>query len=130
MQNLGDTVISSQTQAAYAISAVLVALWQKYPELGQLFLAHLYKECPYLVPIFLPQREGQSDQEYYGSLGCRFDESGTREELSVYLKRITGFVRLYSAILVTQSRRGETTPHPQSLKEGWNFLTSFLNLGD
>lgn len=109
---------------------MLVALWQRFPELGQLFLAQLYKECPYLLPIFLPQREGQSDREYYSSLGCRYDDQGVREDLSVYMKRITGFTRLYAAIVVTQTRRGETKVHPQGLKEAWNFMASFMNLGE
>ena len=83
-----------------------------------------------MVPIFLPQREGQSDREYYGSLGCRYDEQGVREDVPVYMKRITGFTRLFAAIVVTQTRRGETNAHPQGLREGWNFLASFMNLGE
>lgn len=58
-------MISSNAQAAYPIASVLVALWQKFSDVGKLFLAHLYKECPYLVPYFIPQFEGQSSEEYY-----------------------------------------------------------------
>lgn len=57
-------MISSNAQAAFPIAACLVALWQKFPDLGKLVLFHIYKECPYLVPYFIPQVEGQSNEDY------------------------------------------------------------------
>jgi len=61
----GDSTVSSKPEAAFAIAAVMVALWQEFPCWGQLVLAHFYNECPYLVPFFKPQLEGQSTKDYY-----------------------------------------------------------------
>jgi nucleoporin GLE1 len=58
-------MISGSLKAAFPIAAVLVALWQKFPDLGILFLHYLFKECPYLIPYFLPQLEGQSPEDYF-----------------------------------------------------------------
>jgi hypothetical protein len=52
-------------EIAFAIAAVIEALWADFPDFGQLILGHFYRECPYLVPIFMPQVEGQSNEDYY-----------------------------------------------------------------
>jgi hypothetical protein len=61
----GEHTVSSKPEAAFAIAAVIEALWADFPDLGQLILGHFYRECPYLVPIFMPQVEGQSNEDYY-----------------------------------------------------------------
>ncbi|XP_053684569.1 mRNA export factor Gle1 [Sabethes cyaneus] len=123
-----DTMISSNAPAAFPIAAIIVALWQRYPDFGRFFLAYLHKECPYLVPYFLPQLEGQSHEDYFKSIGYRYSSDGTLEQQDQYLKRMTGLVRLYSAVIVSNPRRGETAPHPHSLECGWRWLCSILNL--
>lgn len=39
-----------------------------------------------------------------------------------------GVARLYSAIWITTSRRGDTTPHPHGLDNGWRWLVNIINL--
>ncbi|XP_067010642.2 mRNA export factor GLE1 [Anabrus simplex] len=123
----GSTVISSKPEAAFAFAAVAVALWTDFPDFGQLLLAHFYKACPYLVPIFLPQLEGQSDQDFYKSLGYLYSENGEVEKQDKFLKRMSGIMRLYAAILITPPRRGQTKPHPHGLKQGWRWIACMLN---
>ncbi|XP_065085520.1 mRNA export factor Gle1 [Ochlerotatus camptorhynchus] len=122
-----DTMISSNASAAFPIAAIIVGLWQKYPEFGKFFLAYLHKECPYLVPYFLPQLEGQSQEDYLKSIGYRFSD-GALEKQDQYLKRMTGLARLYAAVVVSNPRRGETAPHPHSMECGWRWLCNILNL--
>lgn len=122
-----DTMIASNVQAAYPIAACLVALWQKFPDLGKLFLFNMYKECPYLVPYFIPQLEGQNMEDYVKSLGYRYSE-GVIEKQDMYLKRMKGIARLYSAVLISRPRRNETTPNPHNIENGWNWITNLLNL--
>lgn len=62
--NQADTIMTSAAKAEFPLAAVVVALWTKFPEVGQFFMAYLYKDCPYFVPYFLPQVQGQSDEDY------------------------------------------------------------------
>uniref|UniRef100_A0A182JJF9 mRNA export factor GLE1 n=1 Tax=Anopheles atroparvus TaxID=41427 RepID=A0A182JJF9_ANOAO len=124
----GDTSISSNASAAFPIAAIIVALWQQFPEFGRFFLAYLYRECPYLVPYYLPQHEGQSKEEYLKSLGYRFADGGVMENHDQYLKRMAGMARLYAAVCITVPSRDERRPHPHGLEYGWRWLANMLNL--
>lgn len=64
-QNQADSMVSSSPTSAYPIAAVIVAIWQLFPDVGKLFLAYLYTQCPYLVPFFIPQIQGQSNEDYF-----------------------------------------------------------------
>ncbi|XP_050097791.1 mRNA export factor Gle1 [Anopheles aquasalis] len=121
-----DTGISSNASAAFPIAAIVVALWQRFPEFGRFFLAYLHRECPYMVPYYLPQLEGQSQEEFLKTLGYRFVD-GVLEKQDQYLKRMSGLARLYSAVIVTIPRRDDPTPHPHGLEYGWRWLTNILN---
>uniref|UniRef100_A0A336M362 mRNA export factor GLE1 n=1 Tax=Culicoides sonorensis TaxID=179676 RepID=A0A336M362_CULSO len=125
--NQSDTIMSNNAKAEFPIAAILIALWQKFPEVGQFFLAYLYKECPFFVPYFLPKVQGQSDEDYMKSIGYRYT-NGVMEKHDLYLKRMSGIARLYAAIWITGSRRGETAPHPHNLQNGWEWLCEILNL--
>jgi nucleoporin GLE1 len=61
----GEVTVSSKPGAAFAIAAVIEALWEDFSDLGQLILGHSHRECPYLEPVFMPQLEGQSTEDYY-----------------------------------------------------------------
>ncbi|XP_058054348.1 mRNA export factor Gle1 [Anopheles bellator] len=122
-----DTGISSNASAAFPIAAIAVALWQRFPEFGLFFLAYLHRECPYLVPYYLPQFEGQTQEEFLKTLGYRFTD-GTLEKQDQYLKRMSGLARLYAAVIVTVPRRDDANlPHPHGLECGWRWLTNILN---
>lgn len=58
-------MVSSNPKSAFAFAAVIVALWVKFPDFGKLLLANFYRECIYLIPMYLPQAEGQTNQDYY-----------------------------------------------------------------
>ncbi|XP_034239370.1 nucleoporin GLE1 [Thrips palmi] len=125
----GASTVSSKPEAAFAIAAVVVSLWQEFPDWGQLLLAHFHHECPYLVPVFWPQLEGQSNKDYYLSLGYTYNEDGEVEKQDKFLKRMSGIMRLYAAILITRLPRDkQTLPHPHDLGNGWRWLTALLNL--
>lgn len=63
-QSQGDSLISSNAQAAFPIASIIVSIWKNIPEFGLLFLAYTFKESPYLVPYYLPQQKGQSNEDY------------------------------------------------------------------
>lgn len=55
---------SCNPQSTFPIAAVIVSIWQLFPDFGKLFLAYLYKECPFLVPYYIPYVNGQSEEDY------------------------------------------------------------------
>uniref|UniRef100_A0A182PKA1 mRNA export factor GLE1 n=1 Tax=Anopheles epiroticus TaxID=199890 RepID=A0A182PKA1_9DIPT len=122
-----DTSISSNASAAFPVAAIAVALWQRFPDFGRFFLAYLHRECPYLVPYYLPQHEGQSQEDFLKTLGYRFADGGVLEKQDQYLKRMSGLARLYAAVIVTVPRKDDPTPHPHGLEFGWRWLTNILN---
>uniref|UniRef100_A0A1B6HBG1 mRNA export factor GLE1 n=1 Tax=Homalodisca liturata TaxID=320908 RepID=A0A1B6HBG1_9HEMI len=127
----GEHVVSSKPEAAFAIAAVIVALWVDFPHFGELLLAHFHRECPYLIPVFIPQVEGQSNEDYYKMLGYQYSDDGKVESQDKFLRRMSGIMRLYAAILVTplkQSHAQEGKKHPLSMQEAWRWLAATLNM--
>lgn len=103
--NQGETAISSNPQAAFPVASVVVSLWKLIPDFGKLFLAYIYKESPFLVPL-----RGKSVEEYND------------------LKRQAGITRLYAAVMITNGRRAEGPEHPYGLEHAWRWLVDFSSL--
>lgn len=114
---------------AFPVAMIIVALWNEHADFGEMVLAHLHEACPFTVPIFLPQQEDQSDEDYYKFLGCKYSEDGTVEQQDKFLKRMSGFVRLYASITITPQRRNITKPHPHGLEHAWRWFAAVLNIG-
>nr|CAG4649368.1 EOG090X0755 [Scapholeberis mucronata]SVE93649.1 EOG090X0755 [Scapholeberis mucronata] len=121
----GEDLVSINPKAAFPIAAVIVELWIEFPAVGRLILANFYKRCPYLVPYYLLQKEDQSKEEYLKSLGYRYT-NGQVEQQTAFLKRLSGIVRLYAAVIITLPRR--QLPHPHGIDQAWRYLASLLNM--
>lgn len=122
----GDLLISSNPEAAFNYAAVLVALWNDFPDFGKLVLAHFYEVCPYLVPWYVPRTADQTTEEYYKNQGYKYTD-GVPEKQDKFLKRMTGIMRLYSAIFITKPKRGQNQ-NPHGMAEAWRWIGSILNL--
>lgn len=101
-------------------------MWQKFPDFGKIFIAKLFKECPFLVPHKPPKFNGQSDVEFLTSWGYRVTNSHF-EEYVHYQARTSKFAALMATIWITHSRRDEQTPHPFGIAIGWKYLATILN---
>lgn len=123
----GDLLVSSSTEAAYPLAAVTVALWSQFPQFGRLVEANFHRYCPYLVPMYLPQKEGQTTQEFYLSRGYTYTD-GVVEKQDKFLKRMSGIFRLRCAIWIAPMPKFINLPNPNGLRYGWQWLASFLNL--
>lgn len=121
----GEDQVNVNPKAAFPIAAIITELWLEFPAFGRLLLAHFYKQCPYLVPYYVPQQEGQSDEDYYRSLGYKYT-NGRVEQQPAYLKRMSGVVRLYAAVMTSTPRRNQ--PHPYGLDQAWRYLAALVNL--
>lgn len=123
----GDLMISSNLEAAFCYASVIISLWNEFPDFGKLLLANFYKQCPYLIPFYPPRTVDQSDEEYYVSLGYLY-VNGVVETQDKFLKRMTGIMRLYSSIIVSNPKRDQNQQNPHGIMEGWRWLAAFLNL--
>ncbi|XP_037076524.1 LOW QUALITY PROTEIN: nucleoporin GLE1-like [Pollicipes pollicipes] len=124
----GEDVVSSKPEAAFALAAVLCALTLEFPELAELTLAHCQARCPYLVPMYPPQLDGDSDEAYYRKLGYDYVD-GVVERQDKFLKRMSGVARLYAAVLTARPPRAAAPPRaPLGLRLAWRWLASLVNL--
>lgn len=108
------------------MAALTVVLWQKFPDFGQVLMAKLFVECPFLVP-FVPQKlSGQSDDDFLNSWGYRVKD-GIRETPSEYQLRTTRFAGFLAAIWITQPKHDEQSPHPLGIDNCWTFFVNVVN---
>ncbi|XP_071479227.1 mRNA export factor GLE1-like [Diadema antillarum] len=122
----GDEQISSNHEFAFPFAAIILALWQEIPDFGDLVLYHFYQRCPFLLPYHIPKKEEQSLEDYYKCLGYTYDSDGQIEKQDKYLKRMSGYTRLFAAVIVSPPVRGKA--HPHGLDRGWMFLSRVMNL--
>ncbi|XP_070760483.1 mRNA export factor GLE1 [Enoplosus armatus] len=124
----GEEEVASHHEAAFPIAVVASGVWELHPQVGEFILAHLHKKCPYAVPHYPPMKEGTPVEEYQRILGYRVDDSGVEGQDS-FLKRMSGMIRLYAAIIQLRwpygSKQGAA---PHGLNHGWRWLAQMLNM--
>ncbi|CAB4021932.1 nucleoporin GLE1-like [Paramuricea clavata] len=121
----GAQQVSSNPQSAFLYAAVIVGIWTAFPDVGKLILAHFHRSYPYLVPYYIPQVEGQSNNDYHKALGYSVNNDKIEDE-NHFLKKFSGTVQLYAAVV---SSKGAATPdHPHGIDKGWTWLARTLNL--
>uniref|UniRef100_A0A8C4EYH2 mRNA export factor GLE1 n=1 Tax=Dicentrarchus labrax TaxID=13489 RepID=A0A8C4EYH2_DICLA len=124
----GEEEVASHHEAAFPIAVVASGVWELHPRVGDFILAHLHKKCPYAVPHYPPMKEGTQVEEYQRILGYRVDDSGVEGQDS-FLKRMSGMIRLYAAIIQLRwpygSKQGAA---PHGLNNGWRWLAQMLNM--
>ncbi|XP_018421001.1 PREDICTED: nucleoporin GLE1 [Nanorana parkeri] len=126
--NQAEEEVASHHESAFPIAMVLSGIWERHPRVGELFLAHLYKKCPYAVPYYPVLEEGVTLVDYQRKLGYIVDGSVV-ERQDNFLKRMSGMIRLYAAILQIRYPFGTVKKHhPHGLNYGWRWLAQMLNM--
>ncbi|XP_019966756.1 mRNA export factor GLE1 [Paralichthys olivaceus] len=124
----GEEEVASHHEAAFPIAVVASGIWELHPQVGDLILAHLHKKCPYAVPHYPPMKDGTTVEEYQKILGYRVEDSGIESQDS-FLKRMSGMIRLYAAVIQLRwpygSKQGSA---PHGLNHGWRWLSQMLNM--
>ncbi|KAK9971114.1 hypothetical protein ABG768_027007 [Culter alburnus] len=124
----GEEEVASNHAAAFPIAAVASGIWELHPKIGDLILAHLHKKCPYAVPHYPQMESGMSVEDYQKILGYRVEDSKVEGQDS-FLKRMSGMIRLYAAIIQMRwPYTGKQGPHPHGLNHGWRWLAQILNM--
>ncbi|KAH7681587.1 GLE1-like protein [Dioscorea alata] len=115
---------ASFDSTAFAWGHVILSVTSQVPAVMDLLIAALHKACIYTVPKHLQPTESPSkSNDYLKIIGYR-EEEGCIESSDSYLKRVESYMKLYAAIIQTQVP-GIQNPH--GLKEGWAWLSRFLN---
>uniref|UniRef100_A0A671X7D5 mRNA export factor GLE1 n=1 Tax=Sparus aurata TaxID=8175 RepID=A0A671X7D5_SPAAU len=124
----GEEEVASHHEAAFPIAVVASGIWELHPRVGEFILAHLHTKCPYAVPHYPPMKEGTTVEDYQRILGYRVHDSGVEGQDS-FLKRMSGMIRLYAAIIQLRwpygSKQGSA---PHGLNHGWRWLAQMLNM--
>ncbi|XP_056680192.1 mRNA export factor GLE1-like [Monodelphis domestica] len=124
----GEEEVASHHEAAFPIAAVASGIWELHPRVGELILAHLHKKCPYSVPFYPAFQEGMASEEYQKLLGYQVKDSKVEQQDS-FLKRMSGMIRLYAAIIQLRWPYAERQgAHPHGLNHGWRWLAQLLNM--
>ena len=126
----GEEVVASKPKNAFVVAALITALWSKHPDFGQVFLAYLYETCPFLIPKSPQRSSNASDAEYFKSLGFYISDTGIIEDKTMFLKRVSGMTRMYSAVAISRlpGQESATRDHPHGLGHIWTLLASIMNL--
>ncbi|XP_041531025.1 nucleoporin GLE1 [Microtus oregoni] len=124
----GEEEVASHHEAAFPIAVVASGIWALHPKVGELILAHLHKKCPYSVPFYPAFKEGMALEDYQRMLGYQVTDSKV-EQQDNFLKRMSGMIRLYAAIIQLQWPYGNRQEaHPHGLNHGWRWLAQILNM--
>lgn len=124
----GEKEVASHHEAAFPIAVVASGIWMLHPKVGDLILAHLHKKCPYSVPFYPAFKEGMALEDYQRMLGYQVTDSKV-EQQDNFLKRMSGMIRLYAAIIQLQWPYGNRQEaHPHGLNHGWRWLAQVLNM--
>lgn len=107
-------------------AALAIALWQKFPDFGEIFKAMLYKECPFLMPFKPPKLNTQSNDDFMASWGFRCTD-GVWEKHVYYEGRTTKFASLLAALWISFPRKGESDISPFDIKHAWMYFVNVLN---
>ncbi|KAM5299676.1 mRNA export factor GLE1 isoform 2-T2 [Ctenodactylus gundi] len=124
----GEEEVASHHEAAFPIAVVASGIWELHPRVGDLILAHLHKKCPYSVPFYPAFKDGMALEDYQRMLGYQVKESKV-EQQDNFLKRMSGMIRLYAAIIQLRWPYGnQQMTHPHGLHHGWRWLAQILNM--
>ncbi|KAL7289651.1 hypothetical protein TKK_0016380 [Trichogramma kaykai] len=124
----GDTTVSVKPELAFPFAAIAIALWNDWPDFGELLIARFHVKSPFFVPVFLSQSSDQSETDYYKLLGCKFNDNGTPEKPDQFWKRLGGVMYMYASIIITKQRKGIDKPHPHGVGNAWRWLAATVNI--
>ncbi|VVC44232.1 GLE1-like [Cinara cedri] len=121
--NIGEQVVSVKTETAFEVASIVTELWQVHQDFGMLLYARFKQKCPCLIPLNAAKVNNETDEEYYKSLGYNYTD-GVVEQQDKYVKRMTGIIRLFAAIIVTETKSGKAL----GIGQAWMIIATTLHL--
>lgn len=62
--------MAAHHEAAFPIAIVASGIWELHPRVGDLFLAHLHKKCPFALPHYPSMTQDTSVEDFQRSGSC------------------------------------------------------------
>lgn len=121
--NIGEQVASVKTETAFEVASIVIELWKIHPDFGMLLYARFKQKCPCLIPYNAAKTNEETNEEYYKSL-CYNYTNGDVEKQDKYVKRMTGIIRLFAAIIVTETKSGKAL----GIGQAWMLIAATVNL--
>ncbi|XP_025201342.1 nucleoporin GLE1-like [Melanaphis sacchari] len=121
--NIGEQVVSVKTETGFEVASIVTELWKIHPDFGILLYARFKQKCPCLIPYNAAKTNEETDEEFYKSL-CYNYINGVVEKQDKYVKRMTGIIRLFAAIIVTESKSGKAL----GIGQAWMLIAATVNL--
>ncbi|XP_025413359.1 nucleoporin GLE1-like isoform X2 [Sipha flava] len=121
--NIGEQVASVKTETAFEVASIVTELWKIHPDFGILLYSRFKQKCPCLIPYNAAKTNEETDEEYYKSL-CYNYTNGVVEKQDKYVKRMTGIIRLFAAIIVTETKSGKVL----GIGQAWMLIAATVNL--
>ncbi|XP_022173587.1 nucleoporin GLE1-like [Myzus persicae] len=121
--NIGEQVASVKIETGFEVASIVTELWKIHPDFGILLYARFKQKCPCLIPYNAEKTNEETDEQYYKSL-CYNYTNGVVEKQDKYVKRMTGIIRLFAAIIVTESRSGKAL----GIGQAWMLIAATVNL--
>ncbi|XP_026804768.1 uncharacterized protein PFB0765w-like [Rhopalosiphum maidis] len=121
--NIGEQVVSVKTETGFEVASIVTELWNIHPDFGILLYARFKQKCPCLIPYNAVKTNEETDEEFYKSL-CYNYTNGVVEKQDKYVKRMTGIVRLFAAIIITESKSGKAL----GIGQAWMLIAATVNL--
>lgn len=121
--NIGEQVASVKTETAFEVSSVITGVSLCHPDFALLLYTRLKLKCPWLIPQHAEKTDKINDEEYYKLLGYKYTD-GIVEKQDKYVKRMTGIIRLFAAIVVTETKYGKVL----GIGQAWMLIAATINL--
>lgn len=128
-ESRGSVALSQPSAfAAAAVIASFVGQARDSKTLHDIFLSAFYEECPYTAPQYIRRIPNESTESFRARLKYLPDETA-----DAYVERMCGYVRLFAAILQTDTlyhnlQHGTAAAkNPFSPELGWSWLARIAN---
>lgn len=121
--NIGEQVASVKAETAFEVASIITELWQIHPDFGVLLYSRFKQKCPCLIPYNAAKTKEETDEEYYKSLGYNYID-GVVETQDKYVKRMTGIIRLFASIIVTETKSGCAL----GIGQAWMIIATTVSL--
>ncbi|CAF0786394.1 unnamed protein product [Brachionus calyciflorus] len=99
----GEETVASRPETAFQYSRVIVEVLKNNPKFETILMGQLQERCPYIVPYYKPRENGQTDEQYFESLGYKLMEGKIEEDVHFHWRCFT-------------------------IKKAWQFLADVLNM--
>lgn len=122
----GEETVGSRPETSFQYCQLIVDILKTVPHFEIILMGQLQERCPYVVPFYKQRLSGQSDEQYYESLGFKIIDGKIEEDVH-FFKRMSGVAHLYFTLLIIANNLTNLNGY-FCLKRAWQWLVDVLNM--